>query len=310
MKIDDIEIKPGQNKQIKLDIARLPSGTKIEIPVFVNRGKKPGPTLLVMAGLHGDEINSVDVVRTFLQEKKSSLDSGTLICIPVLNIFGFINYSREVPDGKDVNRSFPGSAKGSLASLMAYHLTQKILPHCDYIIDLHTGGASRFNHPQVRGVLTDETTKELAMAFNAPLTLHSGLIAKSIRQTAFNQGKTIIVYEGGESLRFDDFAKKIALQGIENVMVYLGMKSGELAKPTTKVFNKKRWLRAPSSGLFNPLIQAGEEIKKGQVIGFINGPFADYHKACKAPKSGTVITLNNNPMVNRGDAIVQMAYNI
>ena len=136
MKIDGEEIQAGECKQIKLDIARLPSGTEIEIPIFVSRGKTPGPTLLLMAGLHGDEINSVDVVRKFLHDKSHMVDSGTVICIPVLNIFGFINYSREVPDGKDVNRSFPGSSKGSLASLVAYHLTQQVLPYCDYIIDL------------------------------------------------------------------------------------------------------------------------------------------------------------------------------
>lgn len=309
MKIKGTNIAVGEFKEINLDIARLTSGTKIEVPVFVSRGKKPGPTLLIMAGLHGDEINSVDVVRTILQEKRYQTDKGTVICVPVLNIFGFINFSREVPDGKDVNRSFPGSSKGSLASQIAYQLTQEVLPHCDYILDLHTGGASRFNEPQVRGVLSDEKTLEMAKAFNAPLSLHSNLIDKSIRQIAHKMNKTIIVFEGGESMRFDQNSKDVALQGVDNIIIYLGLKNGDLQPSTTQIYPRKKWLRAPGSGLFDSVVSTGDKVKKNEVIGYINGPFGDYQKACIASKSGTIITLNMNPMVNRGDAIVQIAYN-
>ncbi len=309
MKIAGVTIAIGESKQVNLDIARLTSGTEIEVPVFVTRAPIDGPVLLLMAGLHGDEINCVDVVRTLLQKKLNHVDIGTVICIPVLNIFGFINFSREVADGKDVNRSFPGFSKGSLASQVAYHLTKEVLVHCDYIIDLHTGGASRFNVPQTRCVFEDKKAKELALAFNAPFTLHSNLISKSLRKTADKMDKTIIVYEGGEALRFDKNAKKQAIQGVKNVMNHLGMKSHQQSNNPTLILNRRKWLRAPNSGLFNPLIQPGEKVENQQILGYVSGPYADYHNACYSPKEGYVVTVNNNPLVNRGDAIVQLAFN-
>ncbi len=308
MKIAGKEIKKGQTKTIKLAVAKLTSGTEIDIPVVVSRGASDGPVLLLMAGLHGDEINSVDVVRRILDEKINQVDSGTVICIPILNIFGFINYSREVPDGKDVNRSFPGFSKGSLASQIAYHLTKRILPHCDYIIDFHTGGKSRFNAAQVRAVLTDEKSAELALAFNAPLTLHSNLIPNSLRDTASEKGKTIIVFEGGESLRFDKKVTEVALSGTKKVLNFLNMSDYAENINPSKTFHNRKWLRAPVSGFFHPSVNVGDKVKFKQTVGSICGPLGDYHESISCPKNGYVITLNNNPVVNRGDAIIQVAY--
>lgn len=284
MKISGTTIHKGETKQVNLDIAKLTSGTSIEVPVIISRGKKDGPVLLLMAGLHGDEINSVDVVREIIQQKINQVDNGTVICVPILNVFGFINFSREVPDGKDVNRSFPGFSKGSLASQVAHQLTQKILPHCDYIIDFHTGAKSRFNIPQTRAVLTDENCKQLAKAFNAPFTLHSNLIKNSLRETAFNQGKTIIVYEGGEALRFNTDAKTIAISGTKKVIHYLKMKTYDEQQVDSKTMHKRKWLRAPSSGFFHPTINIGEQIKTDQLVGMINGPFGDYKDKCTTKK--------------------------
>lgn len=308
MKIAGIDIKKGENTTITLSIAKLTSGTPIEVPVFINRGKKDGPVLLLMAGLHGDEINAIDVMRSIIDEKHYQVDKGTVICVPILNIFGFINFSREVPDGKDVNRSFPGHSKGSLASQIAYQLTNKILPHCDYIIDLHTGGKSRFNVPQTRAVLTNDACKQLALAFNAPFTLHSNVIPKSLRQTALKKDKVIIVYEGGEALRFDAQATHVAIEGIKKVLHYLGMKSYNHTPVQTIINHHRKWLRAPKSGFFHPTITVGEAVKQGDTVGHICGAFADYKNDCIAPKTGHIVTLNNNPMVNRGDAIMQIAF--
>ena len=310
MKIAGKEIKKGQTKNIKLAIAKLTSGTKVDVPVVVSRGKNEGPVLLLMAGLHGDEINSVDVVRQILDEKVNHVNNGTVICIPILNIFGFINFSREVPDGKDVNRSFPGFSKGSLASQIAYHLTKSILPHCDYIIDFHTGGKSRFNAAQIRAVLTNKKSAELALAFNAPFTLHSNLIPQSLRETASNKGKTIIVFEGGESLRFDGSVTDIALSGTKKVLNFLNMMDYAENINPSKTFHNRKWLRAPVAGFFHPSVKIGDKIKFKQTVGSVCGPLGDYHEACISPKNGCVITLNNNPVVNRGDAIIQVAYEI
>ncbi len=308
MKIAGVEIKKGQTTKVNLAIAKLTSGTEIDIPVVISRGKNKGPTLLLMAGLHGDEINSVDVVRRILDEKINHVDNGTVICIPILNIFGFINYSREVPDGKDVNRSFPGFSKGSLASQIAYHLTKTILPHCDYIIDYHTGGKSRFNAAQIRAVLTDEKSADLALAFNAPFTLHSNLIPNSLRETATNKDKIIIVFEGGESLRFNQNITEIAISGTKKILNYLNMSEYAENINPSKTFHNRKWLRAPVSGFFHPAIKVGDRVKHKQIVGTICGPLGDYLKPSLSPKSGHVITLNNNPVVNRGDAIIQIAY--
>jgi predicted deacylase len=239
----------------------------------------------------------------------NKVNSGTVICIPVINIYGFINFSRAAPDGKDVNRSFPGYSQGSLASQVAYHLTEHIIPHCDYIIDMHTGGASRFNIPQTRCVFEDKKAKDLALAFNAPFTLHAGLIDKSIRKTAHNMGKTIIVFEGGEALRFNKNAKNIAIEGIKNVISYLNMYEYQINQEATIELNRRKWLRAPKSGLFNPKVQAGDKVEHQDIIGYVSGPFADFRTPCYASKSGYVVSLNKNPIVNRGDAIAQLAFN-
>jgi predicted deacylase len=308
MKIAGVSVKRGETKQIKLAIAKLTSGIAIDVPVMVTRGHKDGPVLLLMAGLHGDEINSVDVIRTIIEQKLNHVDSGTVICVPILNVFGFINFSREVPDGKDVNRSFPGHSKGSLASQIAYHFNKLILPHCDYIIDFHTGGKSRYNIPQVRTVLDNKHCKELANVFNAPFTLHSNLIPKTLRETASKQDKIIIVFEGGEALRFDEHSLDVAITGTKNVLNYLKMKPFKQSKTNSITKHQRKWMRAPDSGFFHPTVNVGDHVKDGQIVGTISGPFVDYKEECVATKTGYVVTLNNNPMVNRGDAILQVAY--
>jgi len=309
MKIAGQTIAKGANKQLTLSIANLVSATPIEIPVFISRGQQQGPVLLLMAGLHGDEINSVNVVKSIMQQKLNHVDAGCVICIPVVNIFGFIHFSREVPDGKDVNRSFPGNKKGSLASQIAYQISDKILPYCDCIIDFHTGGKSRFNVPQTRAVLTDHKSKELAVAFNAPFNLHSNLIKRSVRETAYNLGKSILVYEGGEALRFNEQAKEVAIDGVKNVLSFLKMKKHETSSKKGLILHKRKWLRAPLSGMFTPTIAVGDLVFPQQTIGYISDPFNKNNAACVNIKKAYVISLNNNPMVNRGDAILQIAYN-
>ena len=308
MKIAGVTVKRGETKQIKLAIAKLTSGTEIDVPVIVSRGSKDGPVLLLMAGLHGDEINSVDVVRTIIEQKLNHVDSGTVICVPILNVFGFINFSREVPDGKDVNRSFPGHSKGSLASQIAYHFNKLILPHCDYIIDYHTGGKSRYNIPQVRTIFENKECKELADVFNAPFTLHSNLIPKTLRETASKQDKIIIVFEGGEALRFDDHSLDVAIIGTKNVLNYLKMKPFHQSNSHSITKYRRKWMRAPDSGFFHPNVKVGDQVTANQIVGTISGPYGDYQDNCISSKAGYIVTLNNNPMVNRGDAILQVAY--
>ncbi|QHI37971.1 N-alpha-acetyl-L-2,4-diaminobutyric acid deacetylase [Kordia antarctica] len=300
-------VKPGEAKWIKIPIDRLPTGTLIEIPIYVCNAEKPGPTLLVQGGLHGDEINGVEIIRRMLFEGCYKIKSGAVIVLPLLNVFGFIHFSRQVPDGKDVNRSFPGVNRGSLATRIAYHVTNEILPQIDFGIDLHTGGSQRNNHPQIRFTEKMPESKKLAEIFNAPIYFATSLIEKSFRETAFNMNIPIIVYEGGESMRFDEYAIKEGVQGILNVMKFMKMIDKIdpilIERKETHLLTSHRWLRAPTAGMFVPQVLNGCSIKKGDVLGLVTNPFATYHKEVKAPYDGFVFCINHQAVVNQGNAL-------
>ena len=298
-------IKPGEQKLVKIHISELPTGTLIDIPVHVFNAKKPGPTVLLQAGLHGDEINGVETLRRMLESKDFAIERGAVIVVPILNIFGFIHFSRDVPDGKDVNRSFPGYKSGSLASRIAYHYTQEILPQIDFGIDLHTGGGQRHNYPQARYTVADAASKNLASIFNAPFFFASKLISGSFRKAAFKMNKPIIVYEAGESMRFDEFAMEIAINGIKNVLHSFNMLPKlESSKETTKIhFDTTKWIRASRAGMFIPKISNGVAIKKGDVLGMLTDTIAKNSVKVKAPLDGYVFCINHQAVVNQGDAL-------
>jgi len=296
-------VEPGQKKLLRIEIARLPTGTLIDIPVHVFNSKKKGPTLLVQAGLHGDEINGVETLRRMLENKDFEIAKGAVIVVPILNVFGFIHFSRDVPDGKDVNRSFPGSRTGSLASRIAYHYTQEILPQIDFGLDMHTGGGQRHNFPQMRYTVEDAVSAELAALFNAPFTFASNLISGSFRKIAFKMGKPIAVYEAGESMRFDEKAIEVGIQGVKNVLLGLKMVSGRPKGIASISLGSRRWIRAPRAGMFIPEIENGGKMKKGQIIGMVTDTFAKKHKKIRAPFDGHVICINHQAVVNQGDAL-------
>jgi len=217
-------ILPGENKIIKLPIGCLPTGTPIEIPVYIFNGKEKGPTVLLQGGLHGDEINGVETCKRMLvNEYFMHIKKGCVIVIPLLNVYGFIHFSRDLPDGKDVNRSFPGSKSGSLAGRIAYYHTHEILPHVDFGIDFHTGGAMRSNFPQIRYTPNCLESKKLADIFNAPIQFESTLIKKSFRAISEKKGVPILVFEGGESMRFDELSINEGIYGALRVLTKQGM---------------------------------------------------------------------------------------
>ncbi len=307
VKIANQEIKPGEFKEIKINIARLPSHTVIDTPIYVSRGLEDGPVLALMAGMHGDEINGLEIVRRILDGNLHQPKRGTVVCMPVVNVYGFLNFSREVPDGKDVNRSFPGSKNGSLASRVAYNMTHQIIPFIDYGVDFHTGGAMRTNYPQVRAVLNNEKNLELANAFNAPFTLDAPFRPNSLRREASKKGKNIIVYEGGESLRFDHHAIEEGIAGTLRLMNYLGMIDwSPEAKEPSKIIWSTTWVRAKYAGLFQSLVQSGQLVHKGEWIGTITDPFGEFKEKILAPETAYVIGLNNIPVINAGDALMHL----
>jgi predicted deacylase len=307
MNINGIEIKPGDQKSIEVNIARLPSHSSIDIVINVARSMKKGPVLLLMGGLHGDEINGVEIIRRLIDRRKNVPKIGTVVCIPILNIFGFIHFSRYVPDGKDVNRSFPGNRNGSLASRVAYYLMQHIIPKIDYGVDFHTGGDDRFNYPQIRCMLNDAINQQLADAFHAPFTLHSQYRPKSLRQSAAKLGKHIIVFEGGESSRFNEHAIEEGINGALRLMHFLHM-TDEKPEPLTnnKIIRNSSWIRAKASGMFLSSVKCGDFIKKNAIVGSINDPFGELNQSIKATTTGYVIGLNNNPIVHQGDALMHV----
>ncbi|MEM7380272.1 MAG: succinylglutamate desuccinylase/aspartoacylase family protein [Bacteroidota bacterium] len=300
-------VPPGKEQLLKISIDRLPTGTLIDIPVYVFNAKKPGPTILIQAGLHGDEINGIEIVRRMLQQKRFKIRKGAVVAVPILNIFGFIHFSRDVPDGKDVNRSFPGTKSGSMASRIAYHYTSEILRQIDIGIDLHTGGAQRHNFPQIRYTEEDEHSKELASVFNAPITFPSRLIKGSFRNAAYRMGKPTVVYEAGESMRFDDYGILEGMQGILNVLKHFDMISKieplYSERKETVYLEERKWLRAPTAGMFIPEVTNGSEITKGQELGLITDTYAKHRKRIKAPYDGYVICINHQAVVNQGEAL-------
>ncbi len=305
--INGIEIKPGQQQKIDISIARLPSHTLIDLPVFVYRAKKPGPTLLLSAGIHGDEINGIEVVRRMILNKQLMPDIGCVIAIPLVNVYGFIHCSRSLPDGKDLNRCFPGGPRGSLARRIAHIVMKEIIPHIDYGVDFHTGGSRITNFPQVRAVLKEPINRELARAFGTKFILNSNFIDKSFRKEAFKAGKNILVFEGGESLRLDEYAIQEGIDGVCRLMNHLKMKNFLTAHHESMFLENSAWVRARISGIFNSLVSCGSSVTKGQPIASLADPYGKSRINIKSSVTGYVIGVNNMPVVNAGDALMHLA---
>ncbi len=300
----DFDLKKEKLHRQNIPTARLPSGTVIEIPIFSYEAKKEGPTLLLMAGMHGDEINGVEIMRRIITKKLYQVEAGRVVLIPIFNVFGFINFSREVPDGKDVNRSFPGTKNGSLASQFAHFMMDEVIPHIDYGIDFHTGGKLINNYPQVRAMLDDPKNEALAKAFASPLIMNSPFRDKSLRKEAGKLGKSILVYEAGESLKLRKPAIDEGIAGMKRVMKHLGMiNEAPAPNKTPIIIGKSTWSRASRAGLHYAQARNGSFVRKGEILGVISDPYGDYERAIKASHDCYVLSVNNNPVVNRGDAL-------
>lgn len=304
--IQDFEIFPGESRDLSLTIARLPTHTEIHLPVYVFRAVKDGPVLLLTSSLHGDEVNGTETLRRMIRNGSLVPETGTVIAMPIVNVYGFLHQSRALPDGKDLNRSFPGSQTGSLARRMAHIMLHEILVHADYGIDLHTGGARRTNFPQVRCDFEQEEAVRIAQAFGAPFLLNSKEIPGSFRRSATNSGKTIIVFEGGESQRFDERSINEAMDGIHRVMAHLGMVESKIPFHQPLVLRRSTWLRAMISGMFIPFVQTGDGVIEGQVMAHLGDPFGETVLEVKAPFDGYIIGLNNQPVISAGDALIHI----
>lgn len=302
------EIALGESTILEVEVAKLHTRNSLKMPVIVSRGKEDGPVLLLIGGVHGDEVNGVAIVREIIRQKLHLPVKGTIICIPVFNVFGYLNQKREFPDGRDLNRMFPGTAKGSLASQFAYKFCKEIAPLADYVLDFHTGGAGRDNYPNVRCVFEQTETLKLAKIFGAPFIVQSSYIPKTMRATLNKMGKTILLYEGGKSRVLNKKVIKCGVIGATNVMKHLGMQEGEVhVKKPSIVLAKSKWIRAPYSGMFEALIKNGRFVTAKTPLGRISDPYGEFDRLVKAPFDCYVYGLNTAPIVNKGDAIFHVS---
>jgi predicted deacylase len=300
------EILPGKGAQLNLDVAKLHTTTPILVPVIIERAKVDGPTVLLMAGMHGDEINGVEIIRRVIRKGFNKPQIGTIICLPVFNIFGFLNLKRELPDGRDLNRSFPGSESGSLAAQFAFHFMKEIAPHVDYVIDFHTGSAQRNNFPQIRCVLENEESVALAKIFNPPYILNSSYISKTIRESISKLDKKMLLFEGGKTNSIEEFIVEEGLNGVKRFLSHMGMRTFkiDISKDRTPVIlSESRWMRSPNSGMFQATVTNGARVTKGEVIGIVTDPYGKIERKVKAHSNGYIICLNESPVVYKGDAI-------
>ncbi|MEP2936357.1 MAG: succinylglutamate desuccinylase/aspartoacylase family protein [Gilvibacter sp.] len=304
-------IAPGESTEINLGSAKLHTHTQIEVPIIVERSKFEGPTVLFTAGIHGDEVNGIEVVRQLIAKGINKPKIGTIICIPIVNVFGFIQKSREFPDGRDLNRVFPGSRKGSLASQFAYQLAKDIMPYVDYCMDFHTGGSSRFNIPHIRVTADDKLNNKLAQVFNAPFILHSKNIKKSFRSYCQKNGIPLLLFEGGKSNSIDTVVSNTGVNGSKRVLEHLGMLNSKFKTTSPKkrsvVITASRWLRASASGMFKPSVKAGQKVAAGDVLGHITDPYGKVHYWIRANIPGYVINVNESPIVYQGDALFHLS---
>jgi len=290
------EILPGKGAQLNLDVAKLHTTTPILVPVIIERAKVDGPTVLLMAGMHGDEINGVEIIRRVIRKGFNKPQIGTIICLPVFNIFGFLNLKRELPDGRDLNRSFPGSESGSLAAQFAFHFMKEIAPHVDYVIDFHTGSAQRNNFPQIRCVLDNEESVALARIFNPPYILNSSYISKTIRESISKLDKKMLLFEGGKTNSIEEFIVEEGLNGVKRFLSHMGMRTFkiDISKDRTPVIlSESRWMRSPNSGMFQATVTNGARVTKGEVIGIVTDPYGKIERKVKAHSDGYIICLTN-----------------
>ncbi|MEQ8279683.1 MAG: succinylglutamate desuccinylase/aspartoacylase family protein [Deltaproteobacteria bacterium] len=309
-KIDGRSIGPGERASIQLPVARLKTQTEISMPVRVVRGKKDGPTLFVSAAVHGDEINGVEIIRRLLRLQLLRRIRGTLIAVPMVNVFGFIQLSRYLPDRRDLNRSFPGSEGGSLAARIADMFMSEIVAQSTHGIDLHTGAIHRTNLPQIRVSFDDSEALKLARAFGAPVVMDASLRDGSLREAVCGKGIPVILYEAGEALRFDEWAIRPGLRGIVSIMHEIGMlpapKRPRKHAPSMLV-ERSTWVRATESGILSARVTLGQRVHRGDLLGMIGDPFGDLEIPIEAPVSGVVIGRTNLPLLNEGDAVFHIA---
>lgn len=309
LKIGGKTIAPGSSERFDLFAARLPTHTELAIPLHIFNGKYDGPKVWLSAAVHGDELNGVEIIRRVVEQIDEPLQCGAVIAIPIVNVFGFIGQSRYLPDRRDLNRSFPGSKTGSLASRMAHLFMTEIVSNCSHGIDLHTASMDRTNFPQIRGDLSDPETLRCAEAFRAPVMIHSQERTGSLRSAASKKGVASLVYEAGEAQRFNGNAIDIGVAGVFGVLNELGIVRSKKKKARkSQLVEKSTWVRARKGGILRLDVAEGDMVEAKQVIGQVSDAFGNEASFLRSPFRGLVIGMTLNPLVHQGDAVVHVGH--
>ncbi|WP_428023511.1 succinylglutamate desuccinylase/aspartoacylase family protein [Arcobacter sp.] len=306
--IGNVAIPKGKEVKIQLELPKL-YNTPTHLPIRVIRGRKTGPTVFISAAIHGDELNGIEIIRRLRKLDILKKLHGTIIFAPIVNVYGVMTLSRYLPDRRDLNRSFPGSIKGSIASRIAKIFFDEIVSKCDLGIDLHTGSIHKSNLPQIRTNMDNEYTLKLARAFEAPVILHSELRDGSLRAEAQEMGTPILLYEAGEALRFDETCIRIGVKGIINVLRENGMLPKVIRKTTKTPITSRvsKWIRANESGMVRTIKALGDTVKENEVIAYIDEPLDDNSFEILSPFDGIIIGKSQIPLVQEGDAIFHIA---
>ncbi|HWU20242.1 MAG TPA: succinylglutamate desuccinylase/aspartoacylase family protein [Nocardioides sp.] len=308
--IGNVRVRAGSSQDVELPITRLVTGGDVSLPVRVIHGREPGPVVWLSGVIHGDEVLGVEIIRQALAGISAKTFRGTLLAVPVVNVFGFLVGDRYLPDRRDLNRSFPGSARGSLASRIAHLFMTEVVTKCELGIDLHTAADRRTNLPQIRGDLDDPRTRELAEAFGAPVMLHARLRDGSLRQAALDVGARVLLYEAGEILRFDEEPVAVGVAGVRRVLETMGMLEPAADPGPAPVVAESResgWVRARSTGIWHTDVHLGDWVEAGRRIGGLSDTFGRRVRLVYADRTGIVIGLTKAPIVNAGDALVHIA---
>ncbi len=303
-------VAPGKQRIVDLPISVLSNHTPVNLSVKVINGRRPGPVFFVSAAVHGDEIMGVEIIRRVLASRQLRQMRGTLLAVPVVNAFGFISHSRYLPDRRDLNRTFPGSDKGSLAAQLADLFLSEVVMRADFGIDLHTAAIHRTNLPQLRYADPSGQMKAMAAAFGAPVVIEADTRDGTLRQTARERGVEMLLYEAGEALRFDEFSIRVGVRGILSVMREMGMLTRKALKPAKRPPIQSRssyWMRADAGGILRAHKTIGDLVEDDEVVGYISDPFGDQEVEVRVRDGGLVIGRTNLPVVNQGDALFHVA---
>lgn len=304
------EIPPGTRKTVELAVANLYTHTHLTMPVHIVNGRRDGPALFLTAAIHGDELNGIEIIKRLLRRSILKELRGRILAVPIVNVFGFINQSRYLPDRRDLNRSFPGRNTGSIAARLANLVATEIVANADYGIDLHTAAVDRMNLPQIRADLSDPLARRMAEAFGAPIVIDANVREGSLREHASTNGVPTLLYESGEALRFDELSINAGVRGVVRVMRALDMlpRSTRKKKPMTPNYaNTTIWVRAPMSGIISTQCRLGRRVRPQESLAKISDPFGGMEIDVTATSGGIVIGRSTSPLTHEGDALFHLA---